>query len=82
MLLYSPPISNFTIGEYCKYPMLTKWELEIIKLIVADLSTEQISEKLSLSHYTVNLHHGNILKKNNKSHISNLIYDLKERGLL
>lgn len=62
--------------------VFTKREFEIIKLIETGLSTEQISEQLSLSQYTVNTHRGNILKKTNKAQISDLIYDLKERGFL
>ena len=61
---------------------LPKREFEIIRLIEAGLSTEQIAEKLFLSVYTVNTHRGNILKKTHKSQISDLIYELKERGVL
>ena len=62
--------------------IFTKRELEITKLIESGLNSEQIAEKLFLSHYTINAHRANILKKTNKSHISELIYDLNERGLL
>ena len=62
--------------------IFTKREFEIIKLIESGLNSEQIAEKLFLSHYTINAHRANILKKTNKSHISELIYDLNERGLL
>lgn len=85
---------HYYIGNdlsYFRYPdkemlqmgnVFTKREFEIIKLIEEGLSTEQISKKLSLSPYTVDTHRGNILKKTHKYHISDLIYDLKERGLL
>jgi DNA-binding CsgD family transcriptional regulator len=62
--------------------VFTKREFEIIKLIEHGLSSEQIAEKLFLSHYTVNTHRANILKKTGKAHISELIYDLQERGVL
>ena len=62
--------------------IFTKRDFEIIKLIESGLNSEQIAEKLFLSHYTINAHRANILKKTNKSHISELIYDLNERGLL
>jgi len=77
--------------SYFRYPdqemlqmgnVFTKREFEIITLIETGLSTKQISEKLFLSTYTVNTHRGNILKKTKKVQISDLIYDLKERGLL
>ena len=85
---------HYYIGNdlsYFRYPdqemlqmgnIFTKREFEIIKLIESSLSTEQISEKLSLSPYTVDSHRSNILKKTGKTYISDLIYDLKERGLL
>lgn len=62
--------------------VFTKREFEIIRLIEAGLSTDHIAKKLFLSVYTVNTHRGNILKKTGKTQISDLIYDLKERGLL
>jgi len=57
-------------------------EFEIIKMIQAGLDSEQIAEKLFLSKHTVNTHRKNILNKTGKAHISELIYDLTERGLL
>jgi DNA-binding CsgD family transcriptional regulator len=60
----------------------TKREFEIIKLIESGLSSEQIADKLFLSHYTVNAHRSNILKKSGKAHISELIFELMEKGML
>ena len=57
-------------------------EFEIIKLVQEGLDSEQIAEKLFLSKHTVNTHRKNILEKTGKAHISELIYDLHERGLL
>jgi DNA-binding CsgD family transcriptional regulator len=57
-------------------------EFEIIKLIHSGLSSEQIGEKLFLSKYTIDTHRRNILEKTGKTHISELIYDLHEKGLL
>lgn len=85
---------HYYIGEdmsYFKYPnemMLevgisyTKRELDIIKLIAAGHSSEEIAEELFISLHTVNSHRGNILKKSNKTHVSDLIIDLKEMGLI
>jgi len=61
---------------------LSDREIEIVKLIEAGLTTEQIAGKLFLSHYTVNTHRGNILEKTGKTHISDVIYDLTEKGLM
>jgi DNA-binding CsgD family transcriptional regulator len=77
--------------SYFKYPdndMLMKGnifssrEFEIIKLIESGLGSEEIADKLFLSVHTVATHRRNILEKAGKTHISDLIYDLKERGLL
>jgi hypothetical protein len=77
--------------SYFRYPdekmlngnnIYTDREFEIIRLIESGLSTEQIAEKLFLSPFTVNTHRRNILEKSRKPHISDLIYDLKENGLL
>ncbi len=53
---------------------LSEREIEIVRLIEAGLSTEQIAEKLFLSPYTINTHRGNILEKTGKAYISDVIY--------
>jgi hypothetical protein len=63
-------------------PVLSVRELEIIKLIESGLSSKEISEKLFLSVYTINTHRSNILEKSGKASIPDLIYELKEQGLL
>ena len=57
-------------------------EFEIIKLIEAGLSSEEIANKLFLSPHTVNTHRRNILEKAGKETMAELIYDLMERGIL
>ena len=57
-------------------------ELEILKLIESGLSSKEIATKLFLSVHTVNTHRTNILEKSGKAHISDLIYEFKENGLL
>jgi len=57
-------------------------EFEIIKLISSGFSSEQVAQKLFLSVHTINTHRRNILKKTKKTQISDLIYELKEKGLL
>ena len=77
--------------SYFRYPddelmiignVFSKREFEIIRLVETGLSSEKIAEKLFISPFTVNTHRANILEKAGKTHISDLIYDLKERGLL
>ena len=62
--------------------VLSDREFEIVKLVHLGLNSEQIAEKLFLSKHTINTHRNNILTKTGKAHISDLIYELKERGLL
>jgi hypothetical protein len=62
--------------------VFSKREFEIIRLIGKGLSSEHIAEQLFLSLHTINTHRRNILKKTGKETISELIYDLMERGLL
>jgi len=75
---------------YFRYPdemmlsegnIFSERELEIVRLVEKGLSTDKIAEKLFLSPFTVNTHRGNILQKSGKAHISDVIYDLKERGM-
>jgi DNA-binding CsgD family transcriptional regulator len=77
--------------SFFKYPdeellkmgnIYTKREFEIIKLIELGLNSEQIAEKLYLSHFTVNAHRANILKKSNRTNMSELIHNLNVNGLL
>jgi len=57
-------------------------EFEIIRLIEAGLDSEKIAEKLFLSVHTVNTHRRNMLEKSGRASIADLIYYLKERGVL
>ena len=61
---------------------LSNRESEILKLIESGLSSPQIAEKLFLSVHTVNTHRQHMLNKYNKDHVSDLIYMLKDQGLL
>ncbi|MGB5244301.1 MAG: LuxR C-terminal-related transcriptional regulator [Lutimonas sp.] len=85
---------HYYIGEdrsYFRYPdktlletgnVFTPREFEIIKLIEKGLDSQEIADQLFISRHTVNAHRSNILKKSKKEHISELIYELFERGLL
>ena len=57
-------------------------ELEIVKLIESGMGSKEIANKLFLSIHTVNTHRSNILEKTGKVQISDLIYELKEKGVL
>jgi hypothetical protein len=62
--------------------IFTNREFEIIKLVELGLNSEQIAEKLFVSPFTINAHRANILKKKNKTTMSEVIHDLKEQGIL
>jgi hypothetical protein len=77
--------------SFFKYPdeellkvgnIFTDREFEIIKLIESGLNSDQIAKKLFVSTFTINTHRRNILDKTGKAHISDVIYDLKEKGFL
>jgi DNA-binding CsgD family transcriptional regulator len=86
--------NHYYIGNdlyFFKYPdeellsignVFTKREFEIIKLIESGLNSEQIAEKLFVSHYTINAHRANILKKTYNTSMAELIHDLNLKGIL
>lgn len=57
-----PPIEK---DEFVQKHKLTKRELEILKLVKKDFTTEQIANELHLSFYTVETHRKNIHQKLN-----------------
>jgi hypothetical protein len=63
-------------------PLFSTRELEIIQLIESGLSSKQIADKIFLSVHTVNTHRSNVLEKSGKASIPDVIYELKEQGLL
>lgn len=91
---WSKKLKHYYVGNDLtnfKYPdkellskgnVFTARQFEIIKLVASGMSSEQIAGKLFLSTYTVNTHRANILKKSGKAHLSELIYDLHEQGLI
>lgn len=61
--------------------VLSKRELEIIKLIASGLSSKEIAQKIFMSVATVNTHRHNITRKTGMS-TPEVIIDLQNRGLL
>jgi DNA-binding CsgD family transcriptional regulator len=57
-------------------------EFRIIELIDEGLSTKEISEKLFRSPLTINTHRTNIIKKAGKTTVTEVIRELKAKGLL
>jgi DNA-binding CsgD family transcriptional regulator len=61
--------------------VLSRRELEIIKLIALGLSSKEIAQKIFLSVNTVNTHRKNITKKTGMN-TPEVIIDLQNRGLI
>lgn len=57
-------------------------EMEIVKLVELGLNSHQIADKLALSPHTVNKHRSNILDRSGKETLMDLIYELKDQGLI
>jgi len=57
-------------------------EIEIIKLVEHGLTSIEIGIQLNLSKHTVDTHRRNILHKAGKAHMSVVVHDLKDLGLL
>jgi len=62
--------------------VFSKREFDILHLLEKGYSTEHIAETLFLSPNTVKTHRRNILHKSGKANIHELIFELKEHGLL
>lgn len=62
--------------------VLTKRELQIFHFLATGLSTNEIGEKMFISHKTVHVHRSNILKKLKISSSSELIYLAIRNGVI
>ena len=62
--------------------VFSKREFDILHLLEKGYSTEKVAETLFLSPNTIKTHRRNILRKSGKANIPELIFDLKEHGLL
>jgi DNA-binding CsgD family transcriptional regulator len=80
-----------TDRSYFRYPdpellaignIFSPSEFEILQLLEAGLTSEEIAQKLFRSVHTINTHRSNIIKKSGKSTTTEVILDLKEKGLL
>ena len=60
---------------------LTKREKEILKLIAAELTTNEIADKLFISPYTVETHRKNLIQKLNVRSLAGLVRYAVEHGL-
>lgn len=57
-------------------------EIEILKLLSADLTSKEIGERLFISSHTADTHRRNMLKKCRKKNSTALVFYAKENGLI
>ena len=85
-MYYSPEITQKIIAQRHKEQdsnyKLTKREKEILQLIADGMTTHQISEKLSISDYTVNSHRKNLLSKSQCKNATQLIKWARENEMI
>jgi len=62
--------------------LFSKRELEIMTHIYEGLETKEISDRLFLSTHTISTHRRNILRKTGKSTVFEVIYELKNVGII
>ena len=62
--------------------VFSRREFDILHLLEKGYSTEKVAETLFLSPNTIKTHRRNILCKSGKANITEVIFDLKEHGLL
>lgn len=79
-------VSHFFAPEkkvYTDYfPKLTKREIEILKLIMEELTSKQIAQRLFISVNTVETHRANLFTKTGAKNVAGLITIVLEKNLL
>ena len=69
--------------QLSKYDIqLTKRETEILQLIAEELSSQEISERLSISSRTAEKHRSNIIQKLGIRNVAGLVKEAYKRGLI
>ena len=63
-------------------PIFSDREFAVLQLLAKGYSSSQIADQLFLSVLTVNTHRRNIMQKSEKSTISEVLYELRQSGLL
>jgi DNA-binding NarL/FixJ family response regulator len=63
-------------------PLLTRREKEVLELIAAGLTNQEIAEKLFISYTTVDTHRKNLLQKFNAKNVAVLINLATKNGFL
>ena len=73
---------SYFFDAFLKKFQLTRREVDIIRLVCAEMSTKQIAAALFLSEFTVNTHRKNIFKKLGVKNVAGLMNFAKENQLV
>ena len=73
-------IKEETFSNNAKLDLLTKRELQILKLVASGLTSKKISQQLHISQHTVNTHRRNMLAKLKMKSITELVHFAKGNG--
>lgn len=79
---YIPPDIGAKLAERLSNPQLSDRELEVVRLMVAGKSTQEISAALSIAESTVKFHVNNILSKLGVSDRTQAIVAALKRGIV
>lgn len=69
-------------GSTRREDLLSEREIEVLKLVCMQHTSEEIAQKLHLSRRTVETHRSNILKKTNSRNVTGLVNYARAQGLL
>lgn len=78
--LLAQSLKNKPSNEY--KPRLSRRETEILKLIVAEMTTQEIATELNLSTHTVESHRGNLIAKLGVKNVAGLVREAYRKDLL
>ena len=73
---------NATNSQYHYIPKLTRREKEILKLIMQEMTTTEISKTLNITISTIETHRSSLLSKTGSKNVVGLIKFTLEKGLL
>lgn len=76
------PTNNQNKSSYDYLPKLTRRETEILQLILDELTTQEIADKLCITVSTVETHRSSLLSKTGSKNVVGLIKYTIEKGLL
>ena len=70
------------LRSHTQYEELTEREVDVLKLVCAQLTTEEIAERLFISPKTVNFHRNNLLQKTGSRNVTGLVLHAVKHGVV